>query len=419
MKITIIGAGIIGVTSAYFLAKEGYEVEVIDRQDGPALETSFANAGMLTPSMADPWNSPGILFTVLKNIGNPNSGFLLRLKAIPSMIGWGIKFLLNSSEKKFFANMHKSAALSCYSLDILKKIRDELELEYEGIQTGSIKIFRDQDSMDAYARLAPHLAEHDMHYRILNPDDVIEVEPSLEPIKDELCGGIYYPDDEAGNAYKFTCEMARHAENLGVKFRYGVRVDDVVSSGSLIEKLITSDGEIQADRFVLCAGSFSYQLGKKMGLNIPVRPAKGYSISVPMDGWNRGPKMPIVDDGFHAAITPLGDVLRVAGTAELTGFDDELTRERIDNLYNFLYEIYNDLSVKTDKTIVKEWSGFRPITTDGAPLLGETRITNLYLNTGHGPLGWTMACGSAQMLADIIAGRETKLDKSAYNIKRA
>lgn len=418
MKVTIIGAGIIGVTSAYFLAKSGHEVEVIDRQNGPALETSFANAGMLTPSMADPWNSPGILFTVLKNIGNSHSGFLLRLKAIPSLIGWGIRFLLNSSKDRFINNMHKSAALSCYSLKILEKIRDELNLDYEGLQTGSVKIFRDPKSMDEYAKLATHLAKHNMRHQILSPDEVVYIEPSLEPIKDELCGGIYFPDDEAGNAYKFTCEMAEHAEKLGVKFRYGVTVKDVVKNGTSIEKLITDHGDVISDRFVLCAGSFSYPLGKKLGLDIPVRPAKGYSISVPMDGWNRGPRMPIVDDGFHAAITPLGNVLRVAGTAELTGFDDALTAERIDNLYSFLDEIYHDLSLKTDKAKVKEWSGFRPMTADGAPLIGKTTIDNLFLNTGHGPLGWTMACGSAQMLSDIMSGKETALNVKDYNLNR-
>lgn len=418
MKITVIGAGIIGVTSAYFLARSGYDVEVLDRQDGPARETSFANAGMLTPSMADPWNSPGILFTVLRNIGNSESGFLLRLKALPSLIGWGLRFLLQSRKDRYLKNMHKSATLSCYSLRILKKLREELKLEYEGLQTGSIKIFRDQSSMDEYAELATHLAEHNMHYQILSRDEVIKIEPSLESIKDELCGGIYFPDDEAGNAYKFTCEMAKHAEKLGVQFRYGITVEDIVKNGSSITKLITDHGDVVSEKYVLCAGSFSYPLGKKIGLDIPVRPAKGYSISVPMDGWNHGPRMPIVDDGFHAAITPLGNVLRVAGTAELTGYDDTLTEERIENLYSFLHKIYSDLSLKTDKAKVTEWSGFRPMTADGAPLIGKTAIDNLYLNTGHGPLGWTMACGSAEMLSDIIGGRDTSLDENDFKLNR-
>jgi len=418
MKITIIGAGLLGVTSAYFLAKEGHEVEVLDRQDGPALETSFANGGMLTPSMADPWNSPGILLTMIKSIGRNDSGFLLRLKAIPSLIGWGIKFLLNSSEEKFLSNMHISATLSCYSLNILKDLRNELNLDYDGLQTGSLKIFREKASMDDYAKLATHLSQHNMRYQILNPDELVEIEPSLEPIKNELCGGIYYPDDESGDAYKFTCEMARHAEELGVKFRYGITVEDIVMQGSKIEKLETNQGDRTAELFVLCAGSFSYLLGKKIGLNIPLRPAKGYSISVPIEGWNRGPKMPVVDDGFHAAITPIGNVLRVAGTAELTGFDDKLSQDRIDNLYNFLSEIYNDLSLSIDKASVKEWSGFRPMTTDGVPIIGKTPIDNLYLNTGHGPLGWTMAAGSAKILTDIVQGEKPALNPDIYNLSR-
>lgn len=418
MKITIIGAGLLGVTSAYFLAKDGHEVTVVDRQDGPAMETSFANAGMLTPSMSDPWNSPGILGTVIKNLGNPDSGFLLRLKALPSLIGWGLRFLWNSSEKKFLNNMHVSADLSCYSLGILKELREELNLEYDGLTTGAMKIFRNQSSMDEYAKLAPHLAEHNMQYQIVTPDELVGIEPSLGPIKDELCGGIYYPDDEAGNAYKYTSELAKHAEKLGVKFNFGVTVEQIIRNGSNIEKILTSEGELIADKYILCAGSFSTLLARDVGLNIPVRPAKGYSISVPIAGWNMGPRMPIVDDDFHGAVTPLGNTLRIAGTAELTGYDDQLTQSRIDNLYNFLKEIYPDLSAGIDKIDVTEWSGFRPMTPDGVPIIGVTPVRNLYLNTGHGPLGWTMAAGSAKMLTDLIAGRPTDLNLSKYSFSR-
>ena len=418
MKITIVGAGLLGVTSAYFLAKDGHEVTVVDRQEGPALETSFANAGMLTPSMSDPWNSPGILGTVVKNLGNPASGFLLRLKALPSLIGWGLQFLLKSSEKQFLKNMHVSADMSFYSVGILNELREELNLKYDALNTGAMKIFRNQSSMDEYAKLARHLGEHNMQYKIVAPDELVEIEPSLETIKDELCGGIYYPDDEAGNAYKYTIELAKHAETMGVNFRYGVTVERIIRNGSNIEKLITSDGDLTADKYVLCAGSFSPLLARDVGLNVPVRPAKGYSISVPITGWNMGPKMPIVDDDFHGAITPLGNTLRIAGTAELTGYDDTLTQSRIDNLYNFLEGIYPDLSAGIKKVDVAEWSGFRPMTTDGVPIIGETPIQNLYLNTGHGPLGWTMAAGSAKMLSDLIAERQTVLNSKNYSFAR-
>lgn len=418
MKITIIGAGIIGVTSAYFLSKNGFDVEVIERREGAGLETSFANAGMLTPSMSDPWNSPGIFWSLLKNIGRSDSGFLLRLKAIPSLVVWGLRFLANSNSKKYLNNMHVSSDLSCYSLELLKEMRDDISIDYEGIETGSLKIFRDPKSMKKYAALANELGRHGMRFKILSPAEVLDVEPSLEAISHELCGGIYYPDDEAGNAYKFTSEIAKMAAQNGVQFNYGETVTKIVKNNDRIEKIITSRGEYISDNYVICAGSFSALFGDDLGFSVPVRPAKGYSISVPMNGWNKAPKRPIVDDDFHGAITPLGGVLRIAGTAELTGYDDTLTKERIDNLYNFLDEVYPEFSNAVDRSKVEEWSGFRPMTVDGVPIIGKTPLENLYLNTGHGPLGWTMAVGSAKMLTDIISGTKPALNENAYSLSR-
>ncbi len=418
MKVTIIGAGIIGVTSAYYLNKQGFDVEVIERQQGPALETSFANAGMLTPSMSDPWNSPGIFWSLLRNIGRAESGFLLRLKAVPSLIGWGLKFLAHSNRRKYLNNMHVSSDLSCYSLQLLKELRDELSIDYDGICTGSLKIFRNPKSMAKYAKLARELGQHGMRFQILTPEEVLEIDPSLEAISDELCGGIHYPDDEAGNAHKFSVELANVAAQNGVKFFYDETVEKIVRNGKLIDKIVTSRCERVSDIYVICAGSFSALFGGDIGFDIPVRPAKGYSLSVSMNGWNKGPKMPIVDDDFHGAITPLGSVLRIAGTAELTGFDDRLTKERLDNLYSFLEEIYPDFAKSIDRSAVREWSGFRPMTVDGVPIIGKTPINNLFLNTGHGPLGWTMSVGSAKMLADVVCGAETALKESNYSIER-
>ncbi|MBT6032498.1 MAG: D-amino acid dehydrogenase [Kordiimonadaceae bacterium] len=419
MKITIIGAGIIGVTSAYFLAKAGYDVEVIDRAEGPALETSFANAGMITPSMSDPWNAPGIFTELIKSIGRPDSSFLLRPKAVPSLIGWGIKFLLNSRKKKFLSNMHHSADISCYSLNILKEMRQELNIEYEQRITGSLRIFRDQESIGEYGDFAKHLDKHNLHFTKATPEDLDEIEPSLVPIMDQLCGGIFFPDDETGNAHVFTCKLAEIAKNIGVSFRYGLSVEDLIKEKGKITKILTSDGEIDADLVVLCTGSFSPLLGKKVGINIPVRPVKGYSISVPLNGWNGGPIMPIIDDSFHAAISPIGDTVRVAGTAEFAGYDDNLDKVRIDNLYNLLEEIYPEFAATVDRSEVKEWCGFRPLSVDGKPYIGKTPIENLFVNTGHGPLGWTMSMGSAKMLSDIISGEEPALNPAPYALSRS
>ncbi|MDA9770329.1 D-amino acid dehydrogenase [Emcibacteraceae bacterium] len=418
MKIIIIGAGVIGSTTAYYLAKSGHDIEVIDRQEGPALETSFANAGMLTPSMADPWNAPGIFKTLVSTIGNPHSPFLLRLKALPSLLGWGVSFLNNSREKLYIENIHRSADLSWYSVKLLDELRKKLNIKYDQITTGSIKVFRDMESLEKLARLSEHLIPHGMTYEVLKGNDLLKAEPSLEPVIDKLAGGVHFPDDQAGNAYKFTCEIEKEAMKLGAKFNYGVRVEKIIKKHNDISAVRTSAGDMTADKYILCAGSYSTPLAKSIGINIPVRPAKGYSITVPLNGWNGGPRMPIIDDGFRAAISPLGDVLRIAGTAEFSGLDQSLTSDRLANMYDLLSEIYPDFAPYFDKDKVTEWAGLRPISVDGSPYLGKTDVANLLVNTGHGPLGWTMAAGSAKMLTDIIDGNEPALDPKKYSLNR-
>ena len=418
MKIIIIGAGVIGSTTAYYLAKSGHDIEVIDRQEGPALETSFANAGMLTPSMADPWNAPGIFKTLVSTIGNPHSPFLLRLKALPSLLGWGVSFLNNSREKLYIENIHRSADLSWYSVKLLDELRKKLSIKYDQITTGSIKVFRDMESLEKLARLSEHLIPHGMTYEVLKGNDLLKAEPSLEPVIDKLAGGVHFPDDQAGNAYKFTCEIEKEAMKLGAKFNYGVRVEKIIKKHNDISAVRTSAGDMTADKYILCAGSYSTPLAKSIGINIPVRPAKGYSITVPLNGWNGGPRMPIIDDGFRAAISPLGDVLRIAGTAEFSGLDQSLTSDRLANMYDLLSEIYPDFAPYFDKDKVTEWAGLRPISVDGSPYLGKTDVANLLVNTGHGPLGWTMAAGSAKMLTDIIDGNEPALDPKKYSLNR-
>ena len=418
MKIIIIGAGVIGSTTAYYLAKSGHDIEVIDRQEGPALETSFANAGMLTPSMADPWNAPGIFKTLVSTIGNPHSPFLLRLKALPSLLGWGVSFLNNSREKLYIENIHRSADLSWYSVKLLDELRKKLNIKYDQITTGSIKVFRDMESLEKLARLSEHLIPHGMTYEVLKGNDLLKAEPSLEPVIDKLAGGVHFPDDQAGNAYKFTCEIEKEAMKLGAKFNYGDRVEKIIKKHNDISAVRTSAGDMTADKYILCAGSYSTPLAKSIGINIPVRPAKGYSITVPLNGWNGGPRMPIIDDGFRAAISPLGDVLRIAGTAEFSGLDQSLTSDRLANMYDLLSEIYPDFAPYFDKDKVTEWAGLRPISVDGSPYLGKTDVANLLVNTGHGPLGWTMAAGSAKMLTDIIDGNEPALDPKKYSLNR-
>ena len=345
MKITIIGAGIIGTTSAYYLAKTGHDVEVIERQDGPGLETSFANAGMLTPSMADPWNDPSVLTTLLTSLGSSHSSFKLRLKALPSMVFWGLSFLYNSRKKLYYKNLHRSADMACYSLELMDDIRENLNLNYDQITTGSLKVFRDLESLEKLTKLSQELDQHNMRFQVYYGEELLKIEPSLAPVMGGIVGGVYFPDDQAGNAYKFTSEIEREATQHGAKFHYGVSVEKLIKKGGKITAVKTDQGEFLGDAIVLAAGSYSTPLAKAAGLNVPVRPAKGYSITVPLNGWNGGPKMPIIDDGFHAAISPLGDVLRIAGTAEFAGLDESLTKDRVDNMYDLLLELYPDFAL--------------------------------------------------------------------------
>ena len=418
MKITIIGAGIIGVSSAYFLAKSGYEVEVIDRQNGPGLETSFANAGMLTPSMSDPWNSPGLMGSLISSLIGGHSSLSLTPRVLPSMVGWGFSFLNQSRQKYFYNNLHRSAELCCYSMKVLTKLNDDLNINYQGYKTGSMKIFRDQSAMDKLVKLSEHLKDHGMTFQVLKSKELLKKEPSLKEAEHRLCGGVYFPDDHAGNAYQFTCEMEKKTRNLGVSFRYGVSVNKMVRDGEKITKLISSKGDFISDMFILCAGSYSTPLARTAGLNIPVRPAKGYSLTIPINGWNSGPRMPLIDDGSHLAITPLGDTIRIAGTAEFVGYDRNIKKNRIGKLYNLFDEIYPQFSPYLERDKVKEWAGLRPLTADGSPYIGRTPIKNLHLNTGHGPLGWTMAAGSAKMLSNILRGEKTILDENSYSLNR-
>lgn len=418
MRIIIIGAGLLGIASGYFLAKSGHIVEIFDRENGPGLDTSFANAGMLTPSMADPWNAPGIWGQIFSMMGHRDSPFILRPKALPSLIGWGLTFLRNSRKDLFLKNMWNNAVLANYSLKVMEKLRSDLSIQYDKNDNGSIKVFRDQKSMDKIVTLSRHLDQHQIEYHIMNREAILKVEPALTAISDQLCGGIYFPNDESGDAYQFCRGLAEATKKAGGKFHFGSTVNKLVKKNGHISKIITDNGEFEADTFILSAGSYSSLLAKDIGLKIPVRPVKGYSLTVPVNDWKEGPQIPVVDDGFHAAITPLGNILRVAGTAEFAGYDTSLDKNRLENLYALLNEIYPELTPHFAREEVEEWAGLRPMSANGVPLIGKTNIPNLYLNTGHGHLGWSMMAGAGKLLSDIISGIPPEIDQAPYELSR-
>jgi D-amino-acid dehydrogenase len=418
MKIVVVGSGLLGTTTAYFLSRHGHAVTVLDRADGPGMETSFANGGMLTPSQADPWNAPGVLWKALFGLGKEDAPLLLRLKALPSLGLWGLEFLRNSARGRYIRNALLNARLAGYTLGVLHALRSETDLRYDQSAHGTLKVFRERHSLDRSAGLAEVLSHHGVAYRLLDRAQVVEVEPALAPIREAILGGIHYPGDEAGDAHQFCRALSEASIERGVEFLFRTTVRSFQCRGNRLLAADTTAGPLQADAFVVAAGSYSPLLLKPLGIQLPIRPVKGYSITLPRGTWQDGPRIPVVDDALHAAITPLGDRLRVAGTAELTGYDDRITDSRVRNLFTLLGSVYPEYRPALGDSGDERWTGFRPMTPDGVPVLGRSCYENLYLNTGHGHLGWSMAAGSGKAVADLISGEAPEIDLSGYRFER-
>ncbi len=419
MRVLILGSGLAGITAAYYLSQHGCDVVVVDRAAGPARETSYANGSMITPSLADPWNAPGVLRELTRSLGREDAPMLLRARALPSLIGWGAAFIRNSASKHFQRNYLRNVSLVHYSQWMMRDLLEAHPLQFDHVYDGTMKVFRDAAAFDHGVKIAHWLKQAGIEHRALDPAGVLEIEPALQPVIDQIVGGIGYPGDETGNARMFCEGLQRVCEDARVRFRYSERVVEIVRARSgAVDGMRTAKETLQADVYLLAAGSFSALWAKQLGFKLPVRPAKGYSISVPMNAWAQRPRVPIVDDSLHAALVPVGNVLRVAGTAEFAGYDVSLNPKRIDNLVDLFSRVYPQLAEQSKQPNVQPWCGLRPLTPDGMPIVGRSPIENLFVNTGHGPLGWSMACGSAKAIADIIAGVPTGIDMSAFALDR-
>jgi D-amino-acid dehydrogenase len=417
VRVVVIGSGLQGVATAWFLAHQGCAVTVLERESAAAQGTSYANAGMLTPSMADPWNAPGIVRHLIGWLGQEDAPFLLRPAMLPSMVGWGLAFLANSRPARYRENMGRNLRLARYSLEVLRELRAELGLHYDERTAGTIKIFRESRAFEAAVRRNAVLAELGLDVRTLTPAEVVRTEPALADVRAELVGGLFCPQDESGDARLFTEALAARAIEASAEFHYGAEVTGFEIGGDRISAVTTSSGRHAAEAFVLATGAWSPQLLAPLGLQLRVRPVKGYSITVPVAGWT-APQMPVIDDALHAAATPLGRRLRVAGTAEIAGYDRALTPSRVDNLFKLLLGLFPSCAPHLDRAAAQPWAGLRPVSADGVPLIGRYRYDNLFLNTGHGHLGWTLACGSARLLTDLMLGRRPEVDARAYAAER-
>jgi len=418
VKVIVIGSGLAGITTAYYLNANGAQVTVVDRAPGPAKETSFANGSMLTPSLADPWNSPGVFKTLLESLGREDSPMLLRPSAVLSMLGWGISFLRNSNARRFEEAYLRNVRFSQYSQRVMHELLQHRKLDFDHAADGTIKLFRDARALEAGIKTAHFLKQVNVEHRVLDVDALLDMEPALAPVARQLVGAIAYPGDETGDARKFCEELRRVTEDEGVTYRYTEQVLRFVRSGKQLQGLVTPRGTLRASAYVLAAGSFSTGLARQLGFKLAVRPAKGYSITVPMGDWKRPARYPIVDDQLHAAVVPVGNRIRVAGTAEFAGYDTSISPARIENLRSLLAQTYPEFAGTLGSVKLNAWAGLRPMTPDGSPILGRSPIDNLYLNTGHGPLGWTMACGSGKVVADIVSGNEADIDLSGLGYGR-
>ena len=416
MKALIIGSGLIGITSAYFLARRGWEVTVLDRQDGPGQETSFANGSLLTPSMPEPWNAPGSWRVLLKSIGRSDSPLKLHLKALPHLAGWGTGFLRNSSAERYERNTVKNLKLALHSLEVLGRLRQEIGIQYGADSRGSLRVIRDPEALERALAWGEKLRPEGQTYRHLTADEVVEMEPILAPIGGQLAGGIHYPVDEIGNAYKFCVALAEHARRSGVSFRFRTPVTGIEARAGSVAAVLSGSERFTADRYIVAAGSYSPLLLRDLGLNVPIRPAKGYSITFERPPLDPPFRLPVADDDFHAVVVPLENVIRVAGTAEFTGYDLSLPEARIQNLLTLVKQVLPGGGF--ERAQAKPWCGLRPMSVDGVPIIGPTPIGNLWTNTGHGHLGWTMAAGSGQLLSDLLTGGSPGVDPNAYALAR-
>ncbi|AEA59664.1 D-amino acid dehydrogenase [Burkholderia gladioli] len=414
MRVVILGSGVVGVTSAYYLARAGHEVTVIDREAGPALETSFANAGQISPGYAAPWAAPGVPLKAVKWMFEKHAPLAIRLDGTRFQLQWMWQMLRNCTAERYAVNKGRMVRLAEYSRDCFQALRADTGIAYEGRTGGTLQLFRTQAQFDGAAKDIAVLRDANVPFELLTADQLKNAEPALAAVSHKLTGGLRLPGDETGDCQLFTTRLAAMAEELGVQFRYNTPIDALAIAGGRIAGVQCGGELVRGDAYVVALGSYSTRFLSNI-VKIPVYPLKGYSITAPIVDTAAAPVSTVLDETYKIAITRFDSRIRVGGMAEIAGFDKRLNQARRETLEMCVNDLFPGGG---DTSKASFWTGLRPMTPDGTPIVGRTPVPNLFLNTGHGTLGWTMSCGSGQLLADLMSGKKPAIQADDLSVHR-
>jgi len=411
MKVIVLGAGVVGTASAWYLAKAGHEVTVLDRKPEAGLETSFANGGQISVSHAEPWANPAAPFKILQWLMHEDAPLLFRLRADPAQWEWGLRFLYECLPGRTRDNIIQILAMANYAKNQLQALRAETGIEYDQRTSGILHVYTEPKEFDAAVSAAKLMREFGCDREVRTPQECVGIEPALQYSTVPIVGATYTASDESGDAFKFTQNLARLCAARGVVFRYGMDVQELLIEGGRVAGVVAAAGNthelLSADAYVMAMGSYSAPMLRRAGISLPIYPAKGYSITLNCAGYIGAPSVSITDDGAKIVYSRLGDRLRAAGTAELNGYNTEINRTRCEAIVKRTFALFPHSG---DRSQIEFWTGLRPATPSNVPYVGRTRYSNLYLNTGHGTLGWTMSCGSGHAIADIVGGTGPEVD---------
>ncbi len=414
MRVLVLGSGVIGVASAYYLAAQGAEVTVLDRQSGPAEETSFGNAGQISPGYSTPWAAPGIPFKAVKWMFQHHAPLAINLDGSLWQLNWMAQMLKNCNPASYAINKERMTRVAEYSRDCLRELRKDTGIHYEHRSKGTLQVFRNEAQLEMVQRDIAVLEECGVPHELLLGPDLAKVEPALAYAQDKLVGGLHLPNDETGDCYLFTNALANVAKEMGVQFKFNQNVERLVTQGDEITGVVVNGAVITADRYVLAFGSYSRDFLKPLDLDLPVYPVKGYSLTVPIVDANFAPQSTVLDETYKIAITRFDQRIRVGGMAELSGFNRELKTDRRGTLEMVTQQLFPGGNLSE----ASFWTGLRPMTPDSTPIIGATRFSNLFLNTGHGTLGWTMACGSGKLVSDLVMNHQPDISTEGLSLQR-